>query len=143
MSLSSTTHRIRPITAFVGASLVAGMIASTAPPAEARNRGKIRFARGASSKTVSSVTRESSPDCWDFGAEVGQRVSFRVTGVSVVGVFFFQDDPLFNRPDLSDQFALFGGRSSSETIGDEGPFRVCVAPRNSPARSYKLTLTIV
>jgi hypothetical protein len=127
--------------AVVGAVTVVGL---TPGSAFARQRGGIRFARGASSKTVTATAEPFDPDCWTYIAKEGQRVRASVTsarGNALLVLDPFNDGNEYN--DLQIQVEEQGMKSDSFELYRSGTQDVCVGSIDGRSATYKLKLTIV
>jgi hypothetical protein len=121
----------------------AGMCCVFATPAEARDRGTIRFARGASAKTVSGTVKPGDPDCYTFSARKGQQVEASVS--SRRGSVWLVLDPFAEGSEYNDlqvQINERGGRYQTLEVYRTGQQDVCVAPHNKRREAYQITIEI-
>ena len=105
-------------------------------------KGKLKFT-GGKSAPVSGTVKLEAPQCWTFKGKTGQKISFAIKGVDVLGSF---TDQAGRGDDLVQILISANGTASSSPIklGATGQIEneICVGTLVEGEKKYTLTMTL-
>jgi hypothetical protein len=121
-------------------SLIGGAFGSHASAETVK--GKLKFTAGKSA-AVSGVVKLEAPQCWTFKGKAGQKISFAIKGVDVLGSFTDQA----GRPDDLVQILISANGTASSApikLGAAGLIEneICVGTLVEGEKKYSLTMTL-
>ncbi len=126
----------------VALAVVSRSASTSAASLDYRPQGEIRFAKGASRKTVGARVQPQRPDCWTFRTRKGQTVRATVTSDRSAARLFLNPFEEGSEYDTTQSNIDDRGTTSHTETSDGGVQDICVGTIDGKRTNYRLAISI-